>query len=95
MGTGITENSREWVRAVLFSQRYRLLIGVSLARQLLKELQTAKITYIDKRDHFVGLCSIYESKVNSWNTFDRSPRIDPKTKNVYSVYFHNNTKGKL
>lgn len=62
--------------------------------QLLKELETAKITYIDKRDHFVRLCGIYDSKVNLWNTFDCSLCINPNTKNVYSVYFHNNTKGK-
>ncbi|KAE9391631.1 hypothetical protein BT96DRAFT_1001104 [Gymnopus androsaceus JB14] len=69
---------------------YRKLTGMDC--QLLKELQTAKIAYIDKQDHFVRLCRIYKSEVKLWNTFDCSPCIDLKAKNMYSVYFHNNTK---
>ncbi|KAJ3779925.1 hypothetical protein GGU10DRAFT_337611, partial [Lentinula aff. detonsa] len=66
---------------------------VGLARQLLKDLNEAKVKYIEKRDHFVGLCRLFESKVIEWNSLDRSPRVEPKSRRtVVSIYSHNNEK---
>ncbi|KAJ3717726.1 hypothetical protein C8R42DRAFT_547207, partial [Lentinula raphanica] len=67
--------------------------AVSASRQLLHDLEEAKIQYISKRDHYAGLCDLFESRVLEWNTWDRSPKIDPKKKKtVTSVYSHNNEK---
>ncbi|KAJ3772331.1 hypothetical protein FB446DRAFT_643696 [Lentinula raphanica] len=67
--------------------------AVSASRQLLHDLEEAKIQYVSKRDHYAGLCDLFESKVVEWNTWDRSPKIDPKKKKaVISVYSHNNEK---
>ncbi|KAK1230695.1 hypothetical protein PQX77_006210 [Marasmius sp. AFHP31] len=64
---------------------------VATARQLLKELVEAKKKYIQKRDHFIGLCELYAHRVVEWNAVDRSPRVNPKNKRqVLSVYSHNN-----
>ncbi|KAJ3764993.1 hypothetical protein FB446DRAFT_834750 [Lentinula raphanica] len=67
--------------------------AVSASHQLQKDLDEAKIQYIAKRDHFAGLCDIFESRVSVWNAWDRSPKIDPtRKKTVLSVYSHNNEK---
>ncbi|KAJ3715761.1 hypothetical protein C8R42DRAFT_725564 [Lentinula raphanica] len=67
--------------------------AVSMSQHLYKDLEEAKIQYVSKRDHFAGLCDLFESKVITWNTMDRSPKIDPRQKkNVNSVYSHNNEK---
>ncbi|KAJ3738275.1 hypothetical protein EV360DRAFT_58245, partial [Lentinula raphanica] len=66
---------------------------VGLARQLLKDLNDAKVKYIEKRDFFAGLCLLFESHVLEWNSMDRSPCVDPKSKrSVVSIYSHNNQK---
>ncbi|KAJ3717504.1 hypothetical protein C8R42DRAFT_724415 [Lentinula raphanica] len=66
---------------------------VGLARQLLKDLNDAKVKYVEKRDFFAGLCVLFESKVVEWNAMDRSPCVDPKSKrSVVSIYSHNNQK---
>ncbi|KAJ3712824.1 hypothetical protein C8R42DRAFT_567538, partial [Lentinula raphanica] len=67
--------------------------AVSASHQLQKDLDEAKIQYVAKRDHFAGLCDIFESRVSVWNAWDRSPKIDPtRKKTVLSVYSHNNEK---
>ncbi|KAJ3963554.1 hypothetical protein EV361DRAFT_174355, partial [Lentinula raphanica] len=67
--------------------------AVSASHQLQQSLDEAKIQYVSKRDHYAGLCDIFESRVLVWNTWDRSPKIDPKRKRtVLSVYSHNNEK---
>ncbi|KAJ3738532.1 hypothetical protein EV360DRAFT_58115 [Lentinula raphanica] len=67
--------------------------AVSMSQHLLKDLEEAKMQYVSKRDHFVGLCELFESKVTTWNTMDRSPKIDSRQKkNVHSVYSHHNEK---
>lgn len=49
-----------------------------------------------KRDHFIGLCELNESRVRAWTAMDRSPHVDPCNKrNVLSVYTHNPEKGGL
>ncbi|KAE9385203.1 hypothetical protein BT96DRAFT_950003, partial [Gymnopus androsaceus JB14] len=66
---------------------------VGLARQLVKDLNHAKKQYIEKRDHFIGLCELNESRVVAWSAMDRSPRVDPRNKrSVISVYEHNHEK---
>lgn len=66
------------------------------ARQLVKDLNHAKKQYIEKRDHFIGLCELNESRVVAWSAMDRSPRVDPRNKrSVISVYEHNHEKGEL
>lgn len=73
-----------------------ILTGNSTARQLAKDLTHAKKQYIEKRDHFIGLCELNESRVAAWTAMDRSPRVDPRgKKNVFSVYTHNHEKGEL
>ncbi|KAJ3841846.1 hypothetical protein F5878DRAFT_702525 [Lentinula raphanica] len=70
---------------------WRKAVGAS--HQLQKDLDEAKIQYVSKRDHYAGLCDIFESRVLVWNSWDRSPKIDPKKKKtVLSVYSHNNEK---
>ncbi|KAJ3768299.1 hypothetical protein FB446DRAFT_792422 [Lentinula raphanica] len=70
---------------------WRKIVG--LARQLLKDLNDAKIKYVEKRDFFAGLCVLFESKVIEWNGMDRSPSVDPKSKrSVMSIYSHNDQK---
>ncbi|KAJ3748192.1 hypothetical protein EV360DRAFT_76305 [Lentinula raphanica] len=72
---------------------WRKAISMFAAQHLLKDLEEAKIQYVAKRDHFAGLCDLFESKINIWNTLDRSPKIDPRQKKtVISVYSHNNDK---
>ncbi|KAJ3717417.1 hypothetical protein C8R42DRAFT_566472, partial [Lentinula raphanica] len=66
---------------------------VGLAQQLLKDLNDAKVKYVEKRDFFAGLCVLFESQVLEWNSMDRSPCVDPKSKrSVVSIYSHNNQK---
>ncbi|KAJ3834035.1 hypothetical protein F5878DRAFT_665121 [Lentinula raphanica] len=66
---------------------------VSMSRHLVKELDEAKIHYVAKRDHYAGLCDLFETKVPTWNMLDCSPRIDPTHKKIVnSVYSHNNEK---
>lgn len=65
-----------------------------IARQLLKDLNDAKRQYVEKRDHFAGLCQLNDAKVLKWTAMDRSPHVDPRNKRtVVSVYSHNNEKG--
>ncbi|KAJ3816641.1 hypothetical protein F5880DRAFT_1619098 [Lentinula raphanica] len=69
--------------------------AVSASHQLQKDLNEAKIQYVAKRDHYAGLCDVFESRVPVWNAWDRSPKIDStRKKTVLSVYSHNNEKGK-
>ncbi|KAJ4001515.1 hypothetical protein F5050DRAFT_1803226 [Lentinula boryana] len=66
---------------------------VGAARQLLKEIDDAKVQYVRKRDHFVGLCQLYRRKVEVWTALNRSPCVDPQSKcKVISVYSHNDEK---
>ncbi|KAJ3978599.1 hypothetical protein F5890DRAFT_1560042 [Lentinula detonsa] len=66
---------------------------VGAARQLLKEIDDAKVQYVRKRDHFVGLCQLYRGKVEAWTAMNRSPHVDPQSKRkVISVYSHNDEK---
>ncbi|KAJ3780411.1 hypothetical protein GGU10DRAFT_337196 [Lentinula aff. detonsa] len=53
---------------------------VGAARQLLKEINDAKVQYVRKRDHFVGLCQLYRGKVEAWTAMNRSPHVDPQSK---------------
>ncbi|KAJ3776407.1 hypothetical protein FB446DRAFT_842401 [Lentinula raphanica] len=67
--------------------------AVSMSRHLHKDLEEAKTQYVAKRDHFAGLCDLFESRISDWNILDRSPKIDPRQKKtVTSVYSHNNEK---
>ncbi|KAJ3777023.1 hypothetical protein FB446DRAFT_784650 [Lentinula raphanica] len=67
--------------------------AVYASRQLSQDLEEAKIQYVSKRDHYAGLCDLFEARVLEWNTWDRSPKIDPhQKKTVVSVYSHNNEK---
>lgn len=73
-----------------------ILTSVLIAQQLLKDLNDAKSQYVEKRDHFAGLCQLNSTKVLKWTAIDRSPRVDPRNKRtVLSVYSHNNEKGML
>ncbi|KAK1224256.1 hypothetical protein PQX77_012834, partial [Marasmius sp. AFHP31] len=77
----IIQNHGDW--------NWRKLVGI--ASLLLRELVEAKKKYIQKRDHFIGLCEIYARRIVEWNTLDRSPRVNPHNKRqVLSVYSHNN-----
>ncbi|KAJ3765858.1 hypothetical protein FB446DRAFT_654653, partial [Lentinula raphanica] len=68
--------------------------AVYASRQLLQDLEEAKVQYVSKRDHYAGLCDLFEARILEWNTWDRSPKIDPhQKKTVVSVYSHNNEKG--
>ncbi|KAE9389521.1 hypothetical protein BT96DRAFT_1003160 [Gymnopus androsaceus JB14] len=63
------------------------------AQQVIRDLTDAVKQYVEKRDHFVGLCKLYGTKVVQWTAMDRSPHLDPKLKcTVLSVYSHNNKK---
>ncbi|KAJ8096384.1 hypothetical protein PM082_011546 [Marasmius tenuissimus] len=77
----IIQNHGDW--------NWRKLVGIGLL--LLRELVEAKKKYIQKRDHFIGLCEIYAHRLVEWNSLDRSPKVNPKNKRqVVSVYSHNN-----
>ncbi|KAE9393534.1 hypothetical protein BT96DRAFT_999399 [Gymnopus androsaceus JB14] len=69
---------------------------VGLARQLVKVLNHAKKQYIEKRNHFISLCELNESRVVAWSAMDRSPHVDPRNKrSVMSVYEHNHEKAPI
>ncbi|KAJ3990896.1 hypothetical protein F5050DRAFT_1879536, partial [Lentinula boryana] len=66
---------------------------VGIVRQVLKDLDYTKVQYVQKRDHFLGLCLMFEDKVCEWTQLDRSPIIDPHNKKrVLSVYSHGDNK---
>ncbi|KAJ3991059.1 hypothetical protein F5050DRAFT_1716396, partial [Lentinula boryana] len=66
---------------------------VGIVRQVLKDLDYAKVQYVQKRDHFLGLCLMFEDKVCEWTQLDHSPIIDPHNKKrVLSVYSHGDNK---
>ena len=52
----------------------------------------AKQNYIQKYDHFQGLCNIFADKVSEWNKQDCSAQIKDKDKEVMCVYWHNRQK---
>ncbi|KAL0060345.1 hypothetical protein AAF712_012850 [Marasmius tenuissimus] len=77
----IIQNHGDW--------NWQKLVGIGLL--LLRELVEAKKKYIQKHDHFIGLCEIYAHRLVEWNSLDRSPKVNPKNKRqVVSVYSHNN-----
>ncbi|KAE9395259.1 hypothetical protein BT96DRAFT_942530 [Gymnopus androsaceus JB14] len=70
---------------------WRKLVGY--VQQAIKDFTNARKLYVDKCDHFVGLCELYETKVLQWTTMDHSPHLDPRSKHtMLSVYSHNNNK---
>jgi hypothetical protein len=64
---------------------------VAIASTLLHDLNLAKALYIQKRDHFRGLCILYAEQRDAWDQMDRKPR--QKGKETESVYRHCKSKG--
>jgi hypothetical protein len=61
------------------------------ASTLAHELTTAKAFYIQTRDHFIGLSSLYSDTRDRWGQMDRNPRKNGKE--TQSVYRHRKSKG--
>lgn len=65
----------------------------SPASQLAQELATAKALFVQKRDHFKGLCELYANQIEGWDRADRNTRIVDRNKEVMCVYRYNQRKG--
>lgn len=58
---------------------------------LAEDIAEARIKYIEKRNHFIGLSISFHDRVKKWQEMPRTSI--KKGKEAVSVYKHNSTKG--
>jgi hypothetical protein len=60
---------------------------------LAEDIAEAKVKYVEKRNHFIGLFVSFHDWVKKWKEMPRTST--KKGKEAVSVYKHNSTKGML